>query len=144
MTFEEYLRTIEGLTDEQVSAIVGGMGENKLYISSEENIDERYGKLKSQRDDAATQLADANKTIKELKDASAGNDDLQTQIADYEKRANDAEAAAAKAELESAVKVELLSKGAVPDDIDYLMYRIAQGDAAPKLEGGKLSGLTIR
>lgn len=142
MGFEEFLKTVEGLTDEQIAKITGGMKENKLYISGEENIDERYTKLKGQHDESTVQLADAQKLIGEMKAASEGNEGLQAKVAEYEQKAAEAEDRAAKAERDAAVKVELLAKGAVPDDIDYLMYRIEQGETEVKLgDDGKLSGI---
>lgn len=142
MTFEEYLKTIEGLTDEQVAAIAGGMKENRLFISGEENIDERYTKLKGQHGEASAQLKTAQELIAQLKPQAEGSETLKGQIADYEKQAKDAEERAAKAERDAAIKVELLAKGAVPDDVDYLMFRIEQGDAEVKVgDDGKLSGL---
>lgn len=54
-------------------------------------------------------------------------------MSDYEQKLADAEARAVKAERDSAIKVELLSKGAIPEDVDYLMYRIENGDAEVKL-----------
>lgn len=142
MTFEEYLKTLEGLTDEQVTAIVGGMEQNKLYISAEENIDARYGKLKKQHGDLSQQLKDAQELIGELKPKAEGSEDLQAKIADYEQQAKDAEARAAKAERDAALKVELLKAGAIPDDVDYLTWRIDNGDAEVSIgEDGKLAGL---
>ena len=142
MTFEEYLKTIEGLTDEQVSAIIGGMKENKLFISGEEKIDERYGKLKTQHDEVATKLTAAEELIKQLQPQAKGNEALQTKISDYEKQVKDAEERAAKAERDAAIKVALLANGAVPDDVDYLTYRIEQGDVEVKIgDDGKLSGI---
>lgn len=142
MTFEEFLQSVEGLSAEQIAAITGGMKENKLYISGEENIDERYAKLKGQHQDASTQLADAQKLIGEMKKQTEGNENLQQQIADYQQKAAEAEERAAKAERDAAIKVGLLAQGAVPEDVDYLMYRIEQGDAEVKVgEDGKLSGL---
>ncbi|MEG1906844.1 MAG: phage scaffolding protein [Gordonibacter sp.] len=141
MTFEEYLKS-KGLTDEQIADITGGMKGEKLYLSAEENIDERYGKLKGQHDDASSQLTAAQALIAQLKPQAEGNEALQAQVADYEQKITDAEARAAKAEREAAIKVELLAKGAVPDDVDYLMYRLEGSDTEVKLGGdGKLSGL---
>lgn len=142
MTFEEYLGTVEGLGEEQISAIVGGMKENKLYISGEENLDERYGKLKGQHDDVSAQLADAQKLIDEMKTATAGNESLQEKVSEYEQKAAEAEERAAKAERDFALKAGLLSGGARPEDVDYLMYRIERGDAEVKVgEDGKLLGM---
>lgn len=142
MTFEEYLKSIDGLTDEQISAIVGGMKRNELYISTEENIDERYGKLKEQHGGLSQQLKDAQELIGELKPKAEGSEDLQAKIAGYEQQAKDAEARAAKAERDAALKVELLKAGAVPEDVDYLLYRIDNGDADVSVgEDGKLAGV---
>lgn len=142
MTFDELLKSIEGLTDEQASAIKGGMKDNKIYLSVEENIDERYTKLRSQHDEASKQLGAANDLIKTLQEAAKGNEDLQANIANYQKQAEEAEKRAAKAERDSAIKVELLAKGAVPEDIDYLMWRIDNGDTEVKVgDDGKLSGM---
>ncbi|MEG1246952.1 phage scaffolding protein [Gordonibacter sp.] len=141
MTFEEYLKS-KGLTEEQIADIVGGMKENKLYLSAEENIDERYGKLKGQHDEASGKLTAAEELIKQLQPQAKGNEELQGKIADYEQQVKDAEERAAKAERDASVKVALLANGALPEDVDYLMYRIEQGDAEVKVdEGGKLSGM---
>lgn len=141
MTFEELLKSL-GYTDEQISKLMAGMKENKIHLSAEENIDERYAKLKGQHDDASKQLGEANKLIKTLQEASKGNEDLQAKIADFQKQAEEAKARADKAERDSAIKVELLANGAVPEDVDYLMWRIDNGDTEVKMgEGGKLSGM---
>lgn len=142
MTFEEFLKSIDGLTDEQVSAITGGMKENKLYISKEENIDERYTRLKGQHDDASAQLADAQKLIDEMKAATANNEGLQAKVSDYEQKIAEAEERAAKAERDADLKVKLLASGAVPEDVDYLMWRIDNGEVEVKSDkDGKLSGV---
>ena len=141
MTLKELLESL-GYTAEQIEKILTGMKENKIYTSAEENIDERYSKLKGQHDDASKQLGDANKLIETLQKAAKGNEDLQAKIADYQKQAEEAEKRAAKAERDSAIKVELLAKGAVPEDIDYLIFRLENGDAEVKMgEDGKLSGM---
>lgn len=141
MTFEEYLKTIEGLTDEQVSAIIGGMKENKLFISGEENIDERYGKLKGQHEEASTKLTAAEELIKQLQPQAKGNEALQAKISDYERQTQEAEERAAKAERDAAVKFALLAAGAVADDVDYLMFRLENGDAKVEMKDSKLSGI---
>ena len=82
MEFKDFLKGI--VSEEQVTAILNGMKENKFYISSNENVDERYNKLKGQKEDLETQLTTANTTITELKKATKGNDDLQKKLTDYE------------------------------------------------------------
>lgn len=41
MTIQEFLKAQE-LSDEQIKAITDAMKENKVFITSEENIDTRY------------------------------------------------------------------------------------------------------
>ena len=141
MTLKELLESL-GYTSEQIDKILSGMKENEIYTSTEENIDERYTKLKNQHDDASKQLGDANKLIETLQEAAKGNEGLQTQIAEYQKQAEEANARAAKAERDSAIKLELLANGAVPEDIDYLIYRLESGKVEVKMgDNGKLSGM---
>lgn len=141
MTFKEYLKS-KGLTDEQVSAITGGMKDEKLYLSAEENIDERYGKLKGQHDEATGKLTAAEELISQLQPQAKGNEELQGKISEYEQQVKAAEERAVKVERDASVKVGLLAKGAVPEDIDYLMYRLDSGEIEVKVgDDGKLSGL---
>lgn len=142
MTFDELLKSIEGLTDAQASAIKGGMKEHKIHLSANENIDERYGKLKTKHETTEASLKEAQALIAQLQPLADGNEAMKGQIADFEQRIADAEARAAKAQRDAAVKVELLAKGAVPEDVDYLMWRIDNGDSKVEVdEEGKLSGM---
>ena len=49
MTLQELLKA-QNLTDEQVKGILDAMKQNKIYTASEENLDVRYGKLKTEHD----------------------------------------------------------------------------------------------
>ena len=46
MTLQEVLKA-QNLTDEQVKGILDAMKQNKIFTASEENLDVRYGKLKT-------------------------------------------------------------------------------------------------
>ena len=46
MNFNEILKS-NNITDEIIEAIVAAMKENKIFTASEENLDVRYGKLKT-------------------------------------------------------------------------------------------------
>lgn len=83
MTLEELLKA-QGFTDEQISAILKAMRENKIYTTMEEKIEERYAKLKIERDDLKVKLEAADKTIEDLKVANKDNDTLQTTIKAHE------------------------------------------------------------
>nr|WP_288247522.1 phage scaffolding protein [uncultured Romboutsia sp.]DAE87459.1 MAG TPA: minor structural protein [Caudoviricetes sp.] len=74
----------QGLSDEQINKITASMKENKVYETSLENIDERYSKLKTQKDDLVGQLNTANTTIENLKKNNKDNETLQQTIKDHE------------------------------------------------------------
>lgn len=74
----------QGLTDEQISKIQASMKENKVYETSLENADERYNKLKTQKDDLKSQLDTANTTIEDLKKNNKDNETLQNTIKEHE------------------------------------------------------------
>lgn len=74
----------QGLTDEQIKSIQASMKENKVYETSLENADERYSKLKTQKDDLKSQLDTANTTIEDLKKNNKDNETLQNTIKEHE------------------------------------------------------------
>ena len=95
MDFKELLKT-KGLTDDQINSVISGMKENKIYLSSEENIDTRYEKLKDKKKEIEEQLKTANTTIANLKQYEADNEKLkdgiaafETKNAEYEKRSGE-------------------------------------------------------
>jgi predicted RNase H-like nuclease (RuvC/YqgF family) len=83
MKFEEVLKA-QGLTDEQITAIIGAMTENKIFTTTEEKIEERYEKLKIKKEALQEELTEANTTITTLKKDNKGNEDLQAKVKEYE------------------------------------------------------------
>lgn len=85
---------------------------------------------------------EANNLIADLKKTNKGNEDLQTKIGTYEQQIAQLQEENEKLKMESALKLELLANKAIPEDIDYLMYRL-QNDSDKELkldENGKLVG----
>ncbi|MGL5766025.1 MAG: phage scaffolding protein [Sarcina sp.] len=83
-----------GLTEEQVSTVIATMNEAKLYTTKEQNIEQRYAKLKTQKTDLEAQLTAANTTIDELKQSNLTNTELQAQIEAHKTKVLEIEAAA--------------------------------------------------
>lgn len=83
MTLAELLKA-QGLTDEQITAITGEMTKNKIYTTNEENIDIRYSKLKTEKEDLKGKLDAADTTIADLKKNNADNSVLQGTIKTHE------------------------------------------------------------
>ena len=60
------------------------MKKEKIYTTNLENADERYNKLKGQKEDLEGQLKTSNDTIKDLKKNNADNETLQKTIKEHE------------------------------------------------------------
>lgn len=126
--------------DVKVTEFLNKMKENKIYTSSEENIDTRYTKLKGDFEALTTKEKEAQDLIAELKKSNGAY--LQTKVTEYETKIADLEKQNAEMTIDNEIKFGLLAKGAKASDIDYLMFKIKQGDDELKLDkDGKVKGL---
>lgn len=148
MTLEEIL-TENGVSEDAVKKILADMKASKIYTASEENLDVRYGKLKTQHETTTASLTEAQALIEEMKKSTKGNEDLQKKITDYEGQIATLQAQLQQAEIDAAVKVGLLENKAL--DVDYLTFKLkADGELAlgddGKIKGwdDKLAGLKTR
>lgn len=130
--FKEFLKSL-GYTDEQITAVVNGMKEQKIYLSNEENIDERYIKLKGKYETQKTELKTANDTITELKKNNPDVEGLQTKIKEYEKTIETMGKDAQQKEFDLALENELIklnvhsTKAARAElDMDKIKYENGQ------------------
>jgi hypothetical protein len=136
--FKEYLTGL-GLTDEQVSSIAEGMPENKFYISNEENIDERYSKLKEKHDSLKSETEEQQTKIQELETTVAENADEIAKIDEYKQQAEQAEAKYTNFEKTIAVKDALTAVGAT--DVDYLIFKLGGIDTLETDDKGNIKDL---
>lgn len=140
MTLQEILKA-QGLTDEQVEKVINGMKQNKIFTATEENLDTRYGKLKTDHETTTQQLTEAQKLIEQMKNDAGDNSALQTKITDYEGKMAELTAENEKLKVEGALKVALLDAGAKASDLDYLMFKAGSGSRELAVgEDGKLKG----
>lgn len=134
-TINEIL-TARGLDETTVGNILNDLKENKLFFTSEENMDIRHGKLKAQYEGQGKQLEEALATIETLKKSTKGQEDAQKQIAEHEARE--------KALLEELEKTKVLSEArfALKDagalDVDYLLFKLQEKGELALDEHGKL------
>ena len=145
MTLQEILKS-QGLTDEQIQGVLTTMKQNKIFTAGEENLDIRYGKLKTDHESKLSELTKANELIEELKKSTKGNEDLQSKISGYETQVNELQEQLAQTKLNSAIKVALLE--AKVTDVDYMTFKLKekgelQLDENEKIKGweDKLAGL---
>lgn len=141
MDFKQYLVS-KGVTEEQAAAIVAGMPAEKLYLASEEKLDERYDKVKQQKEQLEEQLQANQTELDALKEASKGNEDLTKQLNDlqetFNKTKEESEAKIAQQEKDFAIKLAL--KEANPLD-DGIVMSLLDKDTI-KVTEGKLQGFT--
>ena len=137
MTLAELLKA-KGLDDATINTIMEEMKANKIFTAGEENLDVRYGKLKTDHEGMTKQLGEANDLIAELKKSNKGNEVLQQRITDYEGQVAQLQAELEQTRLESAIKVELLSSKAL--DVDYLTFKLKEKGELALDENGKIKG----
>lgn len=82
---EELLKKL-GYQDTDIKNIIEGMKKDKIYTSKEENIDERYNKLKEQKIALEEQIKGANDTISDLKKNS---EDIEAKVKEWENKYNE-------------------------------------------------------
>lgn len=138
MTLEELLKA-QGLSDEQIKAITASMKENKIYTASEENLDIRYGKLKTDYDTLNTQHGESTKLIEQLKKDAKNDEALQGKITAYEIQVADLQKELDETRLESAIKVALMN--AKTDDVGYMAFKLKEGGALELDEDGNIKGI---
>jgi hypothetical protein len=138
MTIIELLQKIFNATDEQANSFVDEMKANKIFTASEENMDIRHGKLKTQHESTTKQLEEAQALIETLKKSTKGQEDAQQKITAYEAREKELLAELEQTKLESAIKVELLAAKAM--DVDYLAFKLKEKGELALDEQGKIKG----
>lgn len=137
MTLNEIFKA-QGIEDAVADAIAAAMRENKIYTTSEENLDVRYGKAKADLDGKTRELAEANSLIAELKKSSKGNEDMQGKIAAYEAQVNELQKALTQTKLDAAIKVGLLAEKAA--DVDYMAFRLGKMGELELDDNGQIKG----
>lgn len=138
MTLEELLKA-QGLSDEQIKAITASMKENKIYTASEENLDIRYGKLKTDYDTLNTQHGESTKLIEQLKKDAKNDEALQGKMTAYETQVANLQKELDETRLESAIKVALMN--AKTDDVGYMAFKLKEGGALELDEDGNIKGI---
>lgn len=137
MTIAEILKA-KGLDEANVKAVLDAMKENKIYTAGEENLDIRYGKLKTDHDGVTKQLEEANKLIEDLKKTNSGNEALQGKVTAYEQQVVALTEQLNQTKVESAIKIGLLSEKAL--DVDYLAFKLREKGALELDDNGKIKG----
>lgn len=138
MTLQEILKA-KGLDDKAVESVIGEMKQNKIFTSSEENLDIRYGKLKTDFDALTKQHGESTALIEQMKKDNAGNEALQSKITEYEQKIQQMTTELQQTKLDAALKVALLE--AKVTDVDYLTFKIKEKGEVKLGDDGKIKGI---
>ena len=131
----------QGLEDQVIENIFSDMAEGKVYITKEQNIEERYSKVKSQKNELDKQLAERDKQIEELMKNNSSNTELLNQLEVLKQEnlnsKNEYESKISKLEFNYALDKALL--GAKCRNTTALKALLRLDDI--KMNEGKLEGL---
>ena len=73
-----------GLNEDQITNILNSMKEAKIYTTKHENIDERYNKLKTQKNELESQIKERDTQLADLSKSNKDNEGLLNQIKDLQ------------------------------------------------------------
>lgn len=132
-----------GIGDDIAGKILEAMKANGIFLSAEENIDVRYGKLKTQHDTVSAQLKEANGTIEALKQSNAGNEELQKKVTEYEQTMLSMQTQLEQVKRDAALQVKLHEANAT--DVNYMTFCLNEklkkdGKAIELDESGDIKG----
>lgn len=139
MTIAEIFKA-KGIDDALIKEIQDEMKAQKIFTASEENLDVRYGKLKTQHEGVTQQLTEANALIEELKASNQGNEELQGKITAYEAQIADLTKQLNEQKLDAAMDRALAASGAKPEDFDYLKFQWRKKGEQVLDDNGEIKG----
>lgn len=130
----------QGLEDTQVDTIANGLAGAKIYLSAEEKIDERYQRLKGQKELVDDQLKTANETIDTLKKDNGSNEALVAEVQKYKDANKDLQDKYDKDVVNVDKKQQLISALAKEGAIYPELLAASIDLSKIELKDGKISG----
>jgi hypothetical protein len=140
MTIADILKA-KGIDEKVIAEIADEMKANKIFTASEENLDIRYGKLKTQHEGKVAELSEAQKLIEELKGSNKGNEELQGKVSEYEQLIAQLQAELKETQLDAEANTALLAAGVRPDDIDYVKFKLKAKGELELDDNGHIKGM---
>lgn len=102
--------------------LLNELKENNINFANEENLDIRYGKLKTDMEEKSRLYAEAQKHIENLSQGVKSSEDLKAKQNEYERKIKALEAENQEIKVSSSLKQALIKEKAT--DIEYLTYKI--------------------
>lgn len=142
MNLQELLKKY--LEEDKITSLLDDMKNNKIFTASEENLDNRYQKLKGEFDTLTSKSNEDVKLIEQLKEVSKGNEEMQKKFGEYDSTIAKLQAENEQLKIDNEIKVELLASKAKAKDLDYLIFKIKQEHQDLQLDdNGKLKGINF-
>ena len=116
MTLQELLKKYS-LEDDKIEEFINEMKTNRIYVSSEENMDIRFKKLQDDFTTKEKELQKAQELIEELKTDGSSNDETLKKIAELQEEN-------ARLKIDSALQVAL--EKAKVTNVDFIAFKIGQ------------------
>ena len=137
MTLQEIFKS-QGLTDEQVQAIISEMKQNKIFTAGEENLDVRYGKLKNEHTASTQQIADLQSQISQFEQLKAQQ---IAQAEEMQRQVTELQAENARIKTDNAIERALIE--AKVQDVDYMKFKLKEKhpDGFKLDENGKIESI---
>lgn len=138
MTLQEILKA-KGIDNQNIASILDEMKQNKIFTASEENLDIRYGKLKTDHDALTAQHKESVNLIEQMKAETHDNEILQGRISAYEAQITQLNEQLRQTKVESAVKIALLDAKA--NDAEYMAFKLHEKGELELDENGNIKNI---
>jgi len=116
-----------GLTESDTETVTKVI--EALKLSYEPNIEIRYTQMKENRDKLKTDNEKMAKELADLPDLESKAEATSRRIAELEAQVSELTDSHEKAIGERDLRIQLLSNGANPDDIDFLVFKLSSVEA---------------
>lgn len=131
----------KGISEDLIQAIQEDMKTNSIYTASEENLDIRYGKLKTQHEGNVKELETTKAALEDLRKSTKGQEDLQKKLTEYDQKMAKLQEENETIKFEAEAKMLLTKANAV--DVEYMLYKAKEklkedGKQAKLDENGKI------
>ena len=127
-----------GIEDDVITKITGDMKINKVFTAGEDNLDIRYGKLKTEHAQAQQSISELQAQISQFEQLKSQN---ATLIEEANKKLADLQAENDRIKLDNALERALIE--AKVQDVDYMKFKLKEKhpDGFKLDENGKIESI---
>ena len=137
MNLTEILKA-NGVDEEVIGKITADMKTNKVYTASEDNLDIRYGKLKTEHAQSQQTITDLQQQIAQFEQLKSQNTTL---VEEANKKLTELQAENERIKTDNALERALIEANV--QDVDYMKYKLKEKhpDGFKMDENGKIESI---